>query len=69
MHKGIRYYITEFHEESRKFWTLLAKKYENLYLHPFTAVAVMIRSEHFPLSLGYLKKNVVLLNQTIHAGR
>lgn len=44
------------------------KKYEKLYLHPITSVAVMIRSEHFLLSLGYLKKNAVLLNQTIYAG-
>ena len=44
------------------------EKYENLYLHPTTTVAVMIRSEHFLLSLGYLKKNINLLNQTIHAG-
>ena len=45
------------------------KKYEHQYLNPSTSVAVMMRSEHFLLSLGdNVRKNSSLLLQKIKAG-
>ena len=43
------------------------QKYENLFLKPYTSIAVMIRSEHILFSLGYMKKwhNQSLLYPTI----
>ena len=44
-----------------------AQKYEDMFLKPSTSIAVMVRSEHFLLSLGYLQTNKTMLNQTITA--
>ena len=45
------------------------KKYEHQYLNPSTSVAVMMRSEHFLLSLGdNIRKNSFLLLQKFKAG-
>ena len=43
------------------------QKYEDMFLKPSTSIAVMVRSEHFLLSLGYLQTNKTMLNQTITA--
>ena len=43
----------------------VAQKYENLFLKPTTAIAVMIRSEHVLISMSYLKQNKTLMYQTI----
>ena len=42
-----------------------AQMYEYMFLKPSTSIAVMVRSEHFLISLGYLKKNKTMLTQVI----
>ena len=39
-----------------------AQKYENMFLKPNTSIAVMLRSEHFLISLGRLR-NITMLSQ------
>ena len=38
-----------------------------MFLKSSTSIAVMVRSEHFLISLGYLQTNKTMLNQTITA--